>query len=141
MFSSNAYFENQDWNVTNKILAGTFLSKERTPVVVYKDQTGAEITTDKSYIDLIMDASTYSGAGAYFIATRMKMEITVGGEPSSAVWCDHRIAHFSIQTGIYDGIYNFYNITLLFIPHSNIKMDIFAKTFFKTITLRYDNRP
>jgi hypothetical protein len=36
MFSSNAYFENQDGNVTNKILAGTFLSRERTSTVTLK---------------------------------------------------------------------------------------------------------
>ncbi len=135
MFSSNAYYENQDRGVVERLLDNTFMDTDRTPYISYTTNTGEQVNTTKNYVDVIMEASSYSGASASFIATRMKMEITVGGEASSSVKCDHPDRDIFDPTGIYDGIYNYYNIYAYdsSIPYQNIINGLnFAKYGFKT---------
>ena len=97
-------FENLSSNIHNttkdsveKILYGTEFYQKK---VNYLDESGNTIYTDKSYSELIVDASKVSGVSAFHLASHIKQEI------------GPFLSHKSISGDVdgFRGLYNFYNI-------------------------------
>ncbi len=80
-----------------KILYGTEFYDRR---VSYKTSSGASITMEEKYSDLIWNAAVYSGVSPYHLASRIKQEV------------GPFISHNSISGTVsgFEGLYNFYNI-------------------------------
>ncbi len=80
-----------------KILYGTEFYNT---IVEYKNSSGTNIVTDKTYSELILSAAKTSGVSSFHLASRIKQEV------------GPFLSHSSISGTVegYEGYYNFYNI-------------------------------
>ncbi len=100
MFEKNTYdSELHNKSEIEKILKDTFMSNK---TVTYKDQSGKEIVTDKTYADIILEAGEKSNASPYYLASRIRNEVCLpDGSGSNSTTGTYKN---------YKGYYNFYNI-------------------------------
>lgn len=108
MFENLGYRSDHTVAGVDAILAGTFMSSAVTPIVTYLDAAGNVHSTGKSYAQLILEAAAYSGASAYFIAARMRMEI--GITPSDSVTGTFMFTAPDGTVTDFKGLYNYFNI-------------------------------
>ncbi|MCL2355413.1 MAG: hypothetical protein FWC68_06120 [Oscillospiraceae bacterium] len=96
-FKSLSYEETASLEGIERILQGTEMHNRR---VEFRNSSGQNIVTDRTYAELILNAGRISRVHPYHLASRIRQEV------------GHFLSHPSIS-GVfpgYEGLFNFYNI-------------------------------
>lgn len=104
-------FEGNEYNASRQnlagveaILSGTFMSNKK---ISYINTSGKTVKLDVTYGETIWAAGVENKVSPYYLASKIKQEVTVNGNPSGSVTG----TYVGPSSGVkYTGYYNFYNI-------------------------------
>ena len=99
MFEANTFDKSAHTQAgVEAILKGTFMSNKK---ISYKDTKGKTVNLSQTYGQVIYQAGVDSGVSPYYLASKIRQEVTINGQPSGSI---------SGTYEGYEGYYNFYNI-------------------------------